>query len=73
MHEIIRLGGEGASTLTLRPPTAVIPSVVVLPYFLATTAMAISAQNQIYLLAYEQAQAALRLSLYEIAMRFTGN
>jgi hypothetical protein len=73
MHETIRLGGEGASTLTLRRPTAVIPSVVVLPNFLGTTAMATSAQNQIYHLAYERAQAALRPSLYEIAMRFTGN
>ena len=73
MNQLINVGGEGASTHIPRPPTASIPSVVVLPYFMPSAPMTFDAQIEIYRLAYERAQAALRPSPYELAARFAAN
>jgi len=73
MHQAFKLGGEGASTNFLLSETPPVPAVVVLPIVMPFAAIACSAQCDIYRLAYELAQAALRPSPFELATRFVAN
>jgi len=72
MHSTNVLGGEGASTPIYHSSVISTPSVVVWPVF-TPGSMTVEAFQEIYLLAYEQAQAVLRPSRYELANRYVSN
>jgi hypothetical protein len=67
------IGGEGASLSGVRSALASTPGLVFCPVATSTTGMSIQAVEQIYQLAYERAQAALRPSEYERAQRVCRN
>jgi hypothetical protein len=73
MHPKINLGGEGASTQLLRREIPSVPALVVLPILVVSATSACIAPHEIYRLAYEWAQAALRPSSFELATRFVAN
>ncbi len=66
------LGGEGASTPIYHSSVISMPNVVVWP-MLTPGGMTVEAFQEIYLLAFEQAQAVLRPSRYELALRYVSN
>jgi hypothetical protein len=73
MHPTFNLGGEGASTHFVRRETSSIPALVALTVFAPTAAMACGVPQDIYRIAYERTEAALRPSPVELATRFIGN
>ena len=73
MHPTFKLGGEGASTHFNRPEACSIPALVALGVFAPTVAMACGLPQDIYRVAYERAEAALRPSPVELATRFIAN
>ena len=66
-------GGEGASTPVFRPAIHSVPNLVVWPLISPGGASPADAFQDLYRLAYEQAQAALRPSPYQYARRFASN
>jgi hypothetical protein len=73
MYPIVNLVGEGASTPAFHPAATFVPSLVVWPTLQPGGAHALDASKELYRLAYEWAQAALRPSPYELASRFVAN
>jgi hypothetical protein len=67
------IAGEGASTPWFRPASVSEPGLVVYPMFSHVTGMDAGLAEEIYRLAYERAQAALRPSAYEILLRVCEN
>ncbi len=65
MHRVI--GGEGASVPWLRVESGSAPGLVLCPMLPSNAATAVGTVQEIYRLAYERAQAALRPSAYDIA------
>jgi hypothetical protein len=67
------MGGEGASTPWFRSESGSAPALVICPMLTAESCMDVTMAQEIYRLAYERAQAALRPSAYEIARRVSWN
>ena len=66
-------GGEGASTPVFRPAIHSVPNLVVWPLLSPGGASPSDAWQELYRLAYERAQAALRPGPYQLACRFASN
>ncbi len=73
MYPIVNLVGEGASTPAFQPAATFVPSLAVWPILARGGAPSLDASKELYRLAYESAQAALRPSLCELASRFVAN
>jgi hypothetical protein len=67
------MGGEGASTPWMRSEAGSAPGLVVCPILSNDSGMDAMMALEIYRLAYERAQAALRPSAYELAQRVCWN
>ena len=67
------IGGEGASLSRIGSSLASTPGLVFCPIAAPAGGMAVESIEQIYQLAYERAQAALRPSEYERAQRLGWN
>jgi hypothetical protein len=73
MYPIAKLVGEGASTPAFHQAATFVPSLVVWPMLTPGGPHALDASKELYRLAYEWAQAALRPSRFELASRFVAN
>ncbi len=73
MHPLRVVGGEGASAPVFRSTMVSVPTLVVWPMSGPAANMTVESIQQIYLLAYESAQAALRPSAYDLAQRASSN
>ncbi len=67
------MGGEGASLFGFRTEKASDPGLVLFPIAASTAGMTLQTVEQIYQLAYERAQAALRPSRYDRMQAGTWN
>jgi hypothetical protein len=67
------IAGEGASTPWFRSQDGPEPALVICPMLTAESCMDASMAQEIYRLAYERAQAALRPSAYDIAQKPSWN
>jgi hypothetical protein len=73
MYPIGKLVGEGASTASFHTAATFVPSLVVWPMLIPGGAHELDASKELYRLAYEWAQAALRPTPAELASRFVAN
>jgi hypothetical protein len=73
MHPQYIVGGEGASAPVFRSTIIAVSSLMVWPLNGPAANMSLETIQQIYCLAYERAQAALRPSTYELALRASEN
>jgi len=73
MYQIAKMVGEGASTPAFHRAATFVPSLVVWPILMPGGAQTLDASKELYRLAYEWAQAALRPSRSELASRFVAN
>jgi hypothetical protein len=73
MQPIRGVYGEGASAPGFGSRVAPVPSLVLWPMFTPGVSVAPESLQQIYQLAYEWAQAALRSSWYERSQRMSWN
>ena len=73
MHPQRVVGGEGASAPVFSSTVVSIPSLIVWPLHGPAASMSSESIQQIYLLAYEWAQAALRPSAYDLSQRVFTN
>jgi hypothetical protein len=73
MSMLREIGGEGASTPWFRSEAGPAPALVVCPMLTAEACMDATMAQEIYRLAYERAQAALRPTAYDIAQNPSWN